>query len=48
MVWSYADIGIDLGTERVRVVVRGRGVVIDEPSAVASIGDRLFVAAVVR
>lgn len=35
MVWSYADVGIDLGTERVRVVVRGRGVVIDEPSAVA-------------
>ncbi|HNU93745.1 MAG TPA: rod shape-determining protein [Bacillota bacterium] len=35
MAWSYADIGIDLGTERVRVVVRGRGVVIDEPSAVA-------------
>lgn len=35
MVWSYADVGIDLGTENVRVVVRGRGVVIDEPSAVA-------------
>jgi rod shape-determining protein MreB len=35
MVWSYADIGIDLGTDRVRAVVRGRGVVIDEPSAVA-------------
>jgi len=35
MVWSYADIGVDLGSERVRVVVRGRGVVIDEPSAVA-------------
>lgn len=46
MVWSYADVGIDLGTDNVRVVVRGRGVVIDEPSAVAV--DRqngLFVAA---
>jgi len=46
MAWSYADIGIDLGTERVRVVVRGRGVVIDEPSAVAANRQTgLFVAA---
>ena len=29
------DIGIDLGTSSVRVYVKGKGVVIDEPSVVA-------------
>ncbi len=46
MAWSFADVGVDLGTERVRVAVRGRGVIIDEPSAVAvNRQTGLFVAA---
>ncbi|MEA4884949.1 MAG: rod shape-determining protein [Clostridia bacterium] len=35
MAWSQMDMGIDLGTENIRVFVRGRGVVIDERSVVA-------------
>ncbi len=31
---SAAEVALDLGTSRVRVVVRGRGVVLDEPSVV--------------
>jgi rod shape-determining protein MreB len=33
-IWS-ADVGLDLGTANTRVFVRGRGIVVDEPSVVA-------------
>ena len=32
---NYADIGIDLGTASVLVYIRGKGVVLKEPSVVA-------------
>ena len=32
---QYADIGIDLGTASVLVYIRGKGVVLKEPSVVA-------------
>ena len=32
---NYADIGIDLGTASILVYIRGRGVVLKEPSVVA-------------
>ena len=32
---AYSDIGIDLGTASVLVYIRGRGVVLKEPSVVA-------------
>ena len=42
MIWSergfimvYTDIGIDLGTASILVYIRGKGVVLKEPSVVA-------------
>ena len=32
---QYTDIGIDLGTASILVYIRGRGVVLKEPSVVA-------------
>ena len=32
---QYADIGIDLGTASILVYIRGKGVVLKEPSVVA-------------
>ncbi|MCA8993339.1 MAG: rod shape-determining protein [Planctomycetaceae bacterium] len=33
--WLCPDLGIDLGTANTRIVVRGKGLVVDEPSVVA-------------
>ena len=33
---AHAEIGVDLGTSNIRLVSRGRGVVLDEPSVVAT------------
>ena len=35
MKMQYTDIGIDLGTASILVYIRGRGVVLKEPSVVA-------------
>ena len=40
-VMQYTDIGIDLGTASILVYIRGRGVVLKEPSVVAFDRDRL-------
>ena len=36
---NYADIGIDLGTASILVYIRGKGVVLKEPSVVAFDND---------
>lgn len=46
MILGFTDIGIDLGTANVLVYVRGRGIVIQEPSVVAVTLDPLRVVAV--
>lgn len=43
---NYADIGIDLGTASVLVYIRGKGVVLKEPSVVARDRDTLKIKAI--
>ena len=40
MAWWSSDMAIDLGTANTLVVVKGKGVVLNEPSVVAIIEDK--------
>ena len=33
--WNYKDIGIDLGTANIIITLKGKGIVLNEPSVVA-------------